>query len=222
MAKRRVGRPGEPNPEIRKGGETGRFSHAWGPMGNRKHEAAMEELRDSTMAASPVTSLDLATEISSVTRREPDILTRSGREVRAAMDEGRVAVRCDAEGLLAFLFLHRYGPTYEVGTGWVRPDHRRRGLFVALHHELFARLAPGTRIFGFPGNPGVRRAMQQLGFRRQPYSVLPMGVWVRLALGRLGWAKLASLSRSLRSGTMRTSRELWLLTVPEQERGGKN
>lgn len=156
---------------------------------------------------------DWAGEIVAVTKREPDVLARSLREVGAALNEGRVALRTDEAGLVAFLFLHRYGRLFEVGTGWVRPDSRRKGLFIALHHELFASVAPGTLVFGFPGSPGVRRAMEQLGFRRASYNALPFRIWLRMAAGRLTPGKLASLFRSVRHGTMRTSRELWILTI---------
>ena len=164
---------------------------------------------------------DLARQIAGITRREPDVLARSVREIRVALREGRVALRTDASGLVAFLFLHRYlhryGNRYEAGTGWVRSDARRRGLFLALHHELFARVPAGSVVFGFPGNTGVRRAMEKLGFRRASYQDLPWRVWMRMAVGRLTPLKLVSLLRSVRHGTVRTSRELWILTLPPNQ-----
>ena len=166
-----------------------------------------------TMAA------DLAAEIAAVTRREVAILALSRREVERALREGRVALRTEGTRLAGFLMCHDYGAAWEVGTGYVAPAWRGRGLFLEMHHEALARVPAGLPVFGFPGGPSVERTMLRLGFRPVPWRRLPAGVWARLVARRLRPGKLWSIARSAWHGVPRTSRRLHVLGAEGRKQG---
>jgi RimJ/RimL family protein N-acetyltransferase len=150
----------------------------------------------------------VAEQVSAITRREPRMLRRSAREIERALREGRAVLRLERDEPVAFLFRFPYGTWHEVGTGYVAPHLRGKGVFTQMHHELLDGLdAP---CFGFPANEAVERVMRRCGFARAGYRALPARTWAAFLADHYTPRKLASNVRALADGARRYSTRLYV------------
>lgn len=135
-----------------------------------------------------------ARELSDITAVEPNLCYRTPREIRRAIHEDRwFAARRDGE-LAGFLFVWPYTEDWiELGTGYVRPDHRGEGCYTELHERATAHLErTGRRAFEFPGNPAAEHVLRKCGFARSSYRELPWSVWSSFLRRRRSAPKLRS------------------------------
>jgi GNAT superfamily N-acetyltransferase len=158
----------------------------------------------------------VAERVSAITRREPRMLARSPREIERAILDGRAVLRFERDDLVAFLFRFPYGTWHEVGTGYVAPELRGKGVFADLHRELLDGLdAP---CFGFPANAAVGHVMIACGFERARYRMLPARTWRAFLADHYTPRKLASNVRALLDGARPYSTRLYVRSAASASR----
>lgn len=107
-------------------------------------------------------------------------------------------------------------PWYELGSTWVRPDHRRQQVN-HLMYQHFLPLHKGKNILATTTNVASRRVGRDIGLIEIPRQVLPEGVWrasCTCSSVKMGAAQVEGCKRASREAQQEGA-ECWFRITPE-------
>jgi len=138
--------------------------------------------------------MDLAREISEITRQEKFLLYHSPREIENILAKGNAVILKEGGKLAALMLWSDRAGWVEFHTGYVAPEFRGQGYYKKIQEEARKKiLASSARnIFLFTRVPAIANLWRHQGIRASAYSALPKAVWLEILKHRLSPARWPS------------------------------
>lgn len=131
--------------------------------------------------------MDLAREISKITRKENFLLYHTVKEVEDILSKGDAALLKESGKLAAFMLWSSRAGWVELHTAYVVPEFRGRGYYQKLQEEARVKILANSpsHVFFFTRVPAVANLWRDYGTKDSAYSFLPKKVWLEILKHRL-------------------------------------